>query len=83
MLFDSLSVLVVRGGAVCLPTPPSWFSSFFFFLIGVKTPSAILSFRGYDHVGSNEVGVLQNAKENNFQRPAWEDVVLWYSLLMM
>ena len=25
MLFDSLSVLVVRGGAVCLPTPPSWF----------------------------------------------------------
>ena len=26
MLFDSLSVLVVRGGAVCLPTPPSWFS---------------------------------------------------------
>ena len=26
LLFDSLSVLVVRGGAVCLPTPPSWFS---------------------------------------------------------
>ena len=25
-LFDFLSVLVVRGGAVCLPTPPSWFS---------------------------------------------------------
>ena len=24
LLFDSLSVLVVRGGAVCLPTPPSW-----------------------------------------------------------
>ena len=24
--FDSLSVLVVRGGAVCLPMPPSWFS---------------------------------------------------------
>ena len=24
-LFDFLSVLVVRGGAVCLPTPPSWF----------------------------------------------------------
>ena len=23
---DFLSVLVVRGGAVCLPTPPSWFS---------------------------------------------------------
>ena len=22
---DFLSVLVVRGGAVCLPTPPSWF----------------------------------------------------------
>ena len=24
LLFDSLSVLVVREGAVCLPTPPSW-----------------------------------------------------------
>ena len=24
--FDFLSVLVVRGGAACLPTPPSWFS---------------------------------------------------------
>ena len=28
LLFDSLSVLVVRGGAVCLPTPPSWFFQF-------------------------------------------------------
>ena len=27
---DFLSVLVVRGGAVCLPTPPSWFSTFHF-----------------------------------------------------
>ena len=25
LLFNFLSVLVVRGGAVCLPTPPSWF----------------------------------------------------------
>ena len=25
LLFAFLSVLVVRGGAVCLPTPPSWF----------------------------------------------------------
>ena len=24
LTFDFLSVLVVRGGAVCLPTPPSW-----------------------------------------------------------
>ena len=24
--FNFLTVLVVRGGAVCLPTPPSWFS---------------------------------------------------------
>ena len=24
--FDFLSVLVVQGGAECLPTPPSWFS---------------------------------------------------------
>ena len=28
LLFDSLSVLVVRGGTVCLPTPPSWFSQY-------------------------------------------------------
>ena len=27
--FDFLSVLVVQGGAVCLPTPPSWFSIIF------------------------------------------------------
>ena len=26
LLLDFLSVLVVRGGAVCLPRPPSWFS---------------------------------------------------------
>ena len=31
LLFNFLSVLVVRGGAVCLPTPPSWFSFFRFF----------------------------------------------------
>ena len=31
LLFDSLSVLVVRGGAVCLPTPPSWFFRYWFF----------------------------------------------------
>ena len=29
--FYSLSVLVVRGGAVCLPTPPSWFSRYLIF----------------------------------------------------
>ena len=29
-LADFLSVLVVRGGAVCLPMPPSWFSCSFF-----------------------------------------------------
>ena len=26
--FDFLSVLVVRGGTMCLPPPPSWFSGF-------------------------------------------------------
>ena len=31
--FDFLSVLVVRGGAVCLPTPPSWFSLFYLVLM--------------------------------------------------
>ena len=30
--FDFLSVLVVRGGAVCLPMPPSWFSILIYFL---------------------------------------------------
>ena len=30
--FDSLSVLVVRRGAVCLPTPPSWFSRHILFI---------------------------------------------------
>ena len=31
--FDFLSVLVVRGGAVCLPTLPSWFSLIHSYLI--------------------------------------------------
>ena len=31
LLFDFLSVLVVRGGTVCLPRPPSWFSLFVHF----------------------------------------------------
>ena len=31
--FDFLSVLVVRGGAVCLPMPPSWFSTSIFLII--------------------------------------------------
>ena len=31
-----LSVLVVRGGAVCLPTLPSWFSLSMLFLITVS-----------------------------------------------
>ena len=31
--FDFLSVLVVGGGAVCLPTPPSWFLFFVFKLL--------------------------------------------------
>ena len=31
LLFDFPSVLVVRGGAVCPPTPPSWFSETLFF----------------------------------------------------
>ena len=32
---DFLSILVVRGGAVCLPTPPSWFSYFWLLLISI------------------------------------------------
>ena len=30
--FDFLSVLVVRGGTVCLSMPPSWFSIIYFFI---------------------------------------------------
>ena len=44
--FDFLSVLVVRGGAVCLPTPPSWFSRMLFLAgvdmsVGYETSIAI------------------------------------------
>ena len=36
--FDFLSVLVVRGGTVCVPTPPSWFSLHnLFSMIELKT----------------------------------------------
>ena len=41
LLFDFLPVLVVRGGAVCLPMPPSWFSA----PVAFKThPSLFLSY---------------------------------------
>ena len=43
--FDSLSVLVVRGGAVCLSTPPSWFSPpLFFFYLCPLPPSFLAQF---------------------------------------
>ena len=35
LLFDFLSVLVVRGGTVCLAMPPSWFSIFIALTWGV------------------------------------------------
>ena len=42
--FDSLSVLVVRGGAVCVPTQPSWFSwsSYYYFLSSQVVPTSAL-----------------------------------------
>ena len=36
--FNFLSALVVRGGAVCLPMPPSWFSYHFPFIPGSAHP---------------------------------------------
>ena len=48
LLFDFLSVLVVRGGAVCLPTPPSWFSPFNFLLY--FTDYAIIAGTAFSHV---------------------------------
>ena len=44
-LFDFLSVLVVRGGAVCLPMPPSWFSVCGFLTLcreGFATPVQVI-----------------------------------------
>ena len=35
---DFLLVLVVRGGVVCLPMPPSWFSSLFLIFILCNSP---------------------------------------------
>ena len=43
LLFNSLSVLVVRVGAVCLPTPPSWFSRCYFYLFLSQRVMANLS----------------------------------------
>ena len=39
--FNFLSVLVVRGGAVCLPMPPSWFSLFFLVVFSWLLPLTI------------------------------------------
>ena len=45
LLFDFLSVLVVQGGTVCLPTPPSWFSqhSFLSRLVPYGGPSTVVT----------------------------------------
>ena len=40
--FDFLSVLVVRGGAVCLPTLPSWFSKLIFVFIPASHPASFI-----------------------------------------
>ena len=45
--FDFLSVLVVRGGSVCLRTPPSWFSISVFFLQLVCFMPYWVSFQSY------------------------------------
>ena len=42
--FDFLSVLVVRGGAVCLPMPPSWSSLHHYFFKHVFYPLLLFSF---------------------------------------
>ena len=54
--FDFLSVLVVRGGAVCLPRQPSWFSFFFFF---INTPRASI-----DHILSLSLLCWSSHKEH-------------------
>ena len=41
LLFNFLSVLVVRGGAVCLPTLPSWFSPPQSFSVFLPTPPVL------------------------------------------
>ena len=42
--FDFLSVLVVRGCAVCLPMPPSWFShAAVFFTLNLKHPQPFIA----------------------------------------
>ena len=46
--FDFLSVLVVRGGTVCLPTPPSWFSIRRDIFIHTLKPSVFLVNRSLD-----------------------------------
>ena len=48
--FDSLSVLVVPGGTVCLPTPPSWFSLIFSMDLSQLISIVKEKINTYDHV---------------------------------
>ena len=47
LLFNSLSVLVVRGGAVCLPTPPSWFIFFVYMYMSYFALSIYVSMHSW------------------------------------
>ena len=57
LLFNSLSVLVVRGGAVCLPTPSSWFSPNLYFLIPSPDSSNSPFFSGNCHPPSEQTSI--------------------------
>ena len=59
--FNFLSVLVVRGGAVCLSTPPSWFQSisdFFYNSLVVRVPCSLIFWHSWLFIDFRLVVIL-------------------------
>ena len=61
MPFDFLSVLVVQGGALCLPMLPSGFSSLPFPITGIVVTSCILRLSIHIHMRFDRVAFEFNA----------------------
>ena len=70
LLFDFLSVLVVRGGAVCLPTLPSWLSSIYF-LQGINVSYLVIHLRYMNKPLKVALFILHKVEEETAAKCHW------------
>ena len=69
--FNFLSVLVVQGGAVCLPSPPSWFSLMLLFLKKQTNMASILETPSLSYLHSLPWGSWLPCHEQLYGYPMW------------